>query len=229
MAYNASRHESTAHSPYFLMHGREAICPLDLLLDTPQQNFPLNVNEYADELVDRLKSAFRIVTEHQKSQVERMKRNYDVNIKTPSFKVGDMVWYYYPRRFSGRSPKWSRVYIGPYKITAALNDVNFVLKTSPRSKPIVVHIDKLRPFFGSTPQCWLKTNTEFYRSGDGNIQQDNPSDIPISNLQPSLRDQRTCALSQMATSECLNEMPKFDVQNSRRSHQTRRPPPRYQW
>jgi hypothetical protein len=212
MAYNASRHESTAHSPYFLMHGREAICPLDLLLDTPQQNFPLNVNEYADELVDRLKSAFRIVTEHQKSQVERMKRNYDVNIKTPSFKVGDMVWYYYPRRFSGRSPKWSRVYIGPYKITAALNDVNFVLKTSPRSKPFVVHIDKLRPFFGSTPQCWLKTNTEFYRSGDGNIQQGNPSDIPISNLQPSLRDQRTCALSQMATSECLNKMPKFDVQ-----------------
>jgi hypothetical protein len=176
-----------------------------LLLDAPQQDFPLNVNEYADELVDCLKSAFRIVTEHQQSQVEKMKRNYDVNIKKPSFKVGDMVWFYYPRRFSGRSPKWSRVYIGPYKMTAALNNVNFVLKTSPRSKPIVVHIDKLRPFFGSTHQCWLKTNTAFYRSGDGNIQQYNPSDIPISNLQPSLRDQRTCALSQMATSEFLNK------------------------
>jgi hypothetical protein len=87
------------------MHGREAICPQDLLLDAPQQNFPADVTDYADGLVDRLKSAFRTVTEHQKSQVERMKRNYNVNIKTPSFKVGDMVWYYYPRRFCGRSPK----------------------------------------------------------------------------------------------------------------------------
>ncbi|HSN24248.1 MAG TPA: RNase H-like domain-containing protein, partial [Methylomicrobium sp.] len=32
MAYNVSKHESTSFSPYFLMHGREAICPLDLVV-----------------------------------------------------------------------------------------------------------------------------------------------------------------------------------------------------
>jgi hypothetical protein len=37
---------------------------------------------------------------------------------------------------------------------AALNDVNFALKLSARSKPIVAHIEKLWPFYGSRPQCW---------------------------------------------------------------------------
>jgi hypothetical protein len=90
MAYNASRHESAAHSPYFLMHGREAICPLDLLLETPQQDFPANIDAYADELVDRFKSTFRIVMQHEKSEVERMRRNYEAIVKTPSFKV--VMW-----------------------------------------------------------------------------------------------------------------------------------------
>jgi len=39
-------------------------------------------------------------------------------------------------------------------IDSAINDVNYVLKKTPGSKPIIAHIDKLRPYFGKVPTCW---------------------------------------------------------------------------
>ena len=154
MAYNVSKHESTSYSPYFLMHGREAICPLDMVVNTPFADVPSNRNQYADELVERLKDAFRLVHAHTGAQAERMKRNYDANVRTAKFEVEQLVWYYYPRRYQGRSPKWSRFYTGPFRIEQRLNDVNFIIKKTPSSKGIVVHVDKLRAYYGPTPACW---------------------------------------------------------------------------
>lgn len=33
-----------------------------------------------------------------------MKQHYDVRVKPKTFAVGDLVWYYYPRKYTGRSP-----------------------------------------------------------------------------------------------------------------------------
>ena len=46
------------------------------------------------------------------------------------------------------------MYVGPYRIQAVLNDVNFVIKKSPKSKCIVAHVDKLRTYYGPKPACW---------------------------------------------------------------------------
>ena len=181
-AYNVSRHEATSFSPYFLMHGREAICPLDLLLDTPQPDISPSVNQFADELVERLKSAFRSVDEHTETQVERMKRNYNANVRIQSFKQGQLVWYYYPRRYQGRTPKWCRFYVGPYRIEAVLNEVNFVLKKAPTGKATIAHIDKLRAYYGPVPESWKsyldKQNkrTNLTPKGTANVEVGNGSD-----------------------------------------------------
>ena len=159
MAYNVSRNEATSFSPYFLMHGRDAICPMDLIVNTPQPDAPSDVNQYAEQLVERLKDAFRAVATHGIKQVERMKRNYDANVRKAEFKQNQLVWYYYPRRYQGRSPKWSRYYTGPFRIERVLNDVNFVIRKTPRSKQVIVHIDKLRPYYGPSPSCWEQSAT----------------------------------------------------------------------
>jgi hypothetical protein len=98
IAYNVSRQEATSYSPFYLMHGQEAICPLDLLLDTPQEDAPPNINDYAEDLKTRLKLAFRLVADHMKTQVQRMKKNYDANVRRKAFRANDFVWHYYPRR-----------------------------------------------------------------------------------------------------------------------------------
>jgi hypothetical protein len=136
------------------MHGREAICPLDLLVGTSVLNVPRDLNQYAGDLVTRLKEAFQEVARHSKVKVERMKRDYDANVHTTSYKPLELVYYYYPRRYQGRSSKWSRMYIGPFRVEKVLNDVNYVIRKSPRSKPIIVHVDKLQRYYGPMPACW---------------------------------------------------------------------------
>jgi len=52
-----------------------------------------------------------------------------------------------------------------------IEPVNFVLQWSSRAKPFVVHVNKLRKCFGSTPTSWLKLELEDSRgeiaTGDG--------------------------------------------------------------
>jgi hypothetical protein len=65
------------------------------------------------------------------------------------------VWYYSPRKFVGRSPKWQRNFSGPFLIIRQLGPVLFVIQRSKRSKELVVHADKLKPYLGETIPSWL--------------------------------------------------------------------------
>jgi len=55
----------------------------------------------------------------------RTKRHYDSKVKDVVFHVGDWVWVYSPRRYIGRSPKWSKQYGGPFLIEKVINAVNY--------------------------------------------------------------------------------------------------------
>ena len=69
------------------------------------------------------------------------------------------VWYYYPRRFTGKSPKFQRMFTGPFLIVKILGAVNMVLQKGPRANPFVVHVDKLKRCYGPTPRDWRKEET----------------------------------------------------------------------
>jgi len=156
LAYNTSRHESTGQMPYYLMYSREAIIPLDLLLENFQHDEDIDYNAYAEETEDRMRRAFDLVQKHQDVQIERMKRYYNVGVKPKTFKVNDLVYYYYPRKYAGRTPKWSRVYSGVYRIEKVVNDTVYVIRKTPQCRPIVANVDKLKFYYGEVPICWRK-------------------------------------------------------------------------
>ena len=54
------------------------------------------------------------------------------------------VWYYYPRRYTRKSPKWQQCYNGPYKVIQIIPPVDYVPQKSSKSKPFVVHVDKIK-------------------------------------------------------------------------------------
>ena len=159
-AYNMSKSEATGYSPYYLLHGREAICPLDLLCDMPEQNRPAGVPEFVERLQNRFSKAFQCVLKTQRGRTERMKRAYDANVKDLPYAVGDLVCYHYPRTYPGRTAKWTRFYTGPYKILRAVNDVNYVITKSPKSKLFVVHADKLKLYQGDVPAVWIDAKAD---------------------------------------------------------------------
>ena len=156
-AYRASRHEATGYSPNFLMLGREITAPLDVVFGVPEgeEAHYASYDEFADRRIEIMRKSYQLARESLGVSAERGKRYYDVRVRPRRYQVGQWVFYYCPRRYNGRSPKWQRLYSGPFLITKVMGPVNVQLQASPRSQPFISHIDKLKACLGDTPRSWI--------------------------------------------------------------------------
>ena len=156
-AYRASPHEVTGFSPNRLFLGREVRMPLDLVMGLPlDESQCASVDEFVQKSQEQMSSAYAIAREHLGVAAQRRKTTYDIRVRQQEFKVGDWVWYWYPRRYPSKSPKWQRGYTGPYLVVRKIEPVNFVLQKSPKAKPFVVHVNKLKKCFNPTSLSWLE-------------------------------------------------------------------------
>ena len=162
-AYRSAKHDSTGFSPNFLVFGRENRAPVDLVLG-PVLEEEVNCRrrtygEFVDEQLQRYQEAYCLAREHLGAAAERRKVEYDAHVTGKDFRVGNWVWYFYPRRYAQRSPKWSQNYTGPYLIVKTIPPCDYVIQKSKRSTPIVVHGNKLKLCRGLTPDSWLRPET----------------------------------------------------------------------
>ena len=105
-----------------------------------------------------MQEAHRLARECLGAAAERRKLNYDLRVKNTEFQVGDWTYYYYPRRYAHRSPKWSKNYIGPYLVVKKIPPCDYVIQRTKRSTPIVTHGNKLKHCRGPVPASWLKSD-----------------------------------------------------------------------
>jgi hypothetical protein len=154
-AYNATYHETTGHSPYYLVFGCEYRIPLDLILSTGGTDRVEDRQEYANQLRERIEDAYKLVNERLKTTTERMKQRYDMKVKPIQFEIGQLALYYCPRKQVRRSQKWRRMQ-QLCIIVKKLNDVLYCVKLGPKAKSIVVHVDRLCKFSGDPPPKWVQ-------------------------------------------------------------------------
>ena len=77
--------------------------------------------------------------------------------------VGDFVWCYSPAKKKGISSKLQRRWTGPFLIIDVLSDCVYRIQKNPKSKPKVVHRDRLIRYHGRDAHNWLqgsKSDTE---------------------------------------------------------------------
>ena len=152
-AYNAAQHETTNYSPYYIVYGREYRTPLDLTLPSQNTSYGNTEIDYVELLQNRLKEIYKTVNNRLKTSTQRMKTRYDSKVKAVQLTPGEMVFYYCPRRKIGKYQKWRRLCtLG--LVIQRFNDVLYSVKLSPRSSPIIIHVDRLRRFEGETPDQW---------------------------------------------------------------------------
>ena len=113
-AYRASRHEATGYSPNFLVLGREAPAPPDIVFGSPEDEAGEDYDTFVEQIRQRSVTAFAEVRQNLRRSAERNKRYYDLRRKPKQFAVGKWVLYFNPRKLRGKQMKWIRQYEGPF-------------------------------------------------------------------------------------------------------------------
>lgn len=147
-AYRATVHETTGFTPNRLMFGREVTLPVDLaygLHNELNSSGNVSTDEYVEKLFTRASEDFATAREKLNKLAEIRKKRYDtkVNGQIP-LEPGQLVYYFCPRRYPNKSPKWQKMFTGPYTVVRIIDPHVIVIRKSPRSKTFTAHRDKLK-------------------------------------------------------------------------------------
>ena len=110
----------------------------------------------------------------------------------------------------------------------AIPSVNSVLQKPNRSKPFVVHVDKIKRCFGETPKSWLPTTGDDVATQPHERIVTQPSPVK----QVACQDPSPKCSRQRRGSEEQTEVSDSEVEMSRPQRENRRPPSHlddYRW
>ncbi|CAG2207589.1 unnamed protein product [Mytilus edulis] len=144
MAYRSAEHETTGYTPNYLMFGREVSTPLDIMYEMPQAQKEVPTNKWAWKMKERMESAHSIVRRNTETAMRRQKRYHDLKLSWQKFEKNDEVYVYFPVRKSGRSPKFTSFWRGPFKIIDRCTEVTYRVNCAYRGKEQVIHVDRIR-------------------------------------------------------------------------------------
>jgi hypothetical protein len=146
-AYRTSQHECTKEAPFFLMFGRDARLPSDMIMDTPSNILiTQNISSYRAELVTRLNEAFN-ATRQQLQKAHEHRRNTMMR-KEETFLPGTPVRLFTPPRVKkGLSKKLIKPGRGPYRIVKQVSRVTYEIKDeNGRKLKQLVHQQRLKRY-----------------------------------------------------------------------------------
>ena len=145
MAYNTSVNPTTGFSPFFLMFGRQAHMPVDLMYGPPTPAMEKSTNQFANDLRNKLDRAYQRVREQMGHMLDHQKAHYDKRAHGEPYKEGDLVWLHSTVVPRGRARKLHRPWTGPYRVVRKLSDVTYRIQDiqASRRRPIV-HFDRLK-------------------------------------------------------------------------------------
>ena len=150
MAYNCSVQSTTGYTPFYLMFGRQARLPIDIMYGTPGPE-PAPTTDYAKCLKQSLEKSYQLARERMGLNLQRQKDLYDTRIHGHPFVKGDLVWLHTPAVPKGHSKKLHRPWKGPYRILKCLSNITYRIQDIrfPKRKSCV-HFNRLKPYF--TPE-----------------------------------------------------------------------------
>ncbi len=92
-AYNATRHDTTGYSPFFLMFGRHPRLPIDVAMgvESTDRQGEKKGSHYVTELKDKMERAYRIAGENTQGKGNKGKQEYDKRARSATLTRGDRV------------------------------------------------------------------------------------------------------------------------------------------
>ena len=140
--YRTSFNRMLNDTPFFLIHGRDALLPQDLAFGIHSDNLrKIKQNEkavYQKELVKTLKKAYADLIDHKAVEQDKYKRYYDQSHKDIQYQIGDRVLVLYDAPTKGPlMPRWE----GPFTVVERLDPV--IYRVENESKITTVHVKRM--------------------------------------------------------------------------------------
>ena len=151
MAYRSTEHESTGETPNMLMTGRQMILPVDITTSDSGHDKFMSSSEYVSQLERDMKLCFKRVRDSTEKSAVRQKKYYDRKHYLNTYQKGDLVLMKTAVR-QPRIGKFEDRFTGPYAVLMKLSDLHYRIQESAASRPLIVHHDRLKPYFARTEE-----------------------------------------------------------------------------
>ena len=143
-AYNTSEHVSTGYSPFYMMYGRKAKIPLDIIYGNPNTP-PVTPLEYVSTLRQSLEQSYQLARKHSLGAACRQKEHYDKKVHGEPYEKGDLVWLFTPVVGKHKAKKLHCPWTGPYRIIKRISDLVYRIQDTGSRRRQVVNFERLKP------------------------------------------------------------------------------------
>ncbi len=169
-AYNTATHPATGYTPYYLVHGREAIIGSETVLKTPPWDFQSHPS-YVKNIQRQLWASHRHIENRVQQQADARERLNGEMKSTATYATGEQVMVYkLPKSLKGISAKLLSPYVGPCTVMNRFNDVSYQVKRNDNNKKMVVHVSRMKRYIQRDKdmhQALQEANAEAERDAAG--------------------------------------------------------------
>jgi hypothetical protein len=152
-AYCTSVHPTTAETPYYLLYGRDAILPEDILfappmLDEAIQRDDGDVARYLRDMIPSMQRNYALVAEQlRKFAEDKTARIAPTKKPSPVLEIGDLVMVSQTEAHrKGESTKFESCASGPFRVLSRVAEDTWRLLHTQTLFQWVVNVDRITPY-----------------------------------------------------------------------------------
>ncbi len=149
LAYNTSYSSTVHETPYFLMFGRQARLPVDIIMGLPHLGYEVDTHEFSKTTQENLQLAFELARRNLNERAEKQQIANSDATKYPVFRPGQRVLLFRPHATDGPNPKLQSPWRGPFVVRSQLSPVVYRVRPDSRSaevSDVSVHLAHLKPY-----------------------------------------------------------------------------------
>ena len=133
LAHNTAYSKTLEETPHYLVFGRAATLPVELILEVPSTDAPQCQLDYSRRTVENLQLAYELARRNLQERAD--KQTVENNkLSFPSFKTGDQVLLHRARTMELTAPTPSSLVLGmvhtPSELNSLLSSIVFQNRTN---------------------------------------------------------------------------------------------------